>query len=44
MIIKIVLDMNVSQLDDEFVTAEDLGFADGEIIEDMEFIEEEQES
>ncbi len=44
MVIKIILDLNVSQLDEEFVTAEDLGFADGEIIEDMEFIEEEQES
>lgn len=44
MIIKIVLDMNVSQLDEEFISAEDLGFADGEIIEDMEFIEDEQES
>ena len=44
MVIKIVLVMSVSQLDEEFVTAEDLGFADGEIIEDMEFIEEEQES
>ncbi len=43
-VIKIILDMNVSQLDDEVVTAEDLGFADGEIIEDLEFIEEEQES
>ena len=40
MVIKIILDLNVSQLDEEFVTAEDLGFADGEIIEDMEFIEE----
>lgn len=43
-VIKIVLDMTVSQVDEEFVTAEDLGFADGEIIEDMEFIEDEQES
>ena len=44
MVIKIILDLNVSQLDEEFVTAEDLGFAEGEIIEDMEFIQEEQES
>lgn len=43
-VIKIVLDMTVSQVDEEFVTAEDLGFTDGEIIEDMEFIEDEQES
>lgn len=43
-VIKIVLDMTVSQVDEEFVTADDLGFADGEIIEDMEFIEDEQES
>lgn len=43
-VIKIVLDMTASQVDDEFVTADDLGFADGEIIEDMEFIEDEQES
>lgn len=43
-VIKIVLDMTVSQVDDAFVTADDLGFADGEIIEDMEFIEDEQES
>lgn len=44
MIIKIVLDMSVSKLDEEFVSAEDLGFADGEIIEDVEFIEDEQGS
>ncbi len=37
-VIKIVLDRNMSKLDDE-VTAEDLGFIDGEIIEDDEFIE-----
>ncbi len=43
-VIKIVLDMNVSKLDEEFITADDLGFADGEIIEDMEFIEEDQEA
>jgi len=43
-VIKVILDMNISQVDDAFVTAEDLGFADGEIIEDMEFIEDEQES
>ena len=37
-IIKLILDRNMSQMAEEF-TAEDLGFADGEIIEDMEFIE-----
>ncbi len=42
-IIKLILDRNMSQMAEEF-TAEDLGFADGEIIEDMEFIEEEKES
>lgn len=42
-IIKIILDMNMSKLDDE-ITADDLGFADGEIIEDVDLLEEEQES
>ena len=43
-IIKIILDMSVSKLDEEFISADDLGFTDGEIIEDMEFIEEDQEA
>ena len=40
-IIKIVLDMNMNKLDDE-ITADDLGFKDGEILEDidMELVEE----
>lgn len=43
-VIKIILDMNMNKLDDE-ITAQDLGFADGEILEDMdmELVEEEQE-
>ena len=44
MVIKLVLYFQVSKLEDEYITADDLGFADGEIIEEMEFIEEEQES
>ncbi len=42
-VIKMILDRNMSQMDEQF-TAEDLGFADGEIIEDVELIEDEQES
>ncbi len=42
-VIKLILDKNMSVMDEEF-TAQDLGFADGEIIEDMEFIEEDKES
>ncbi len=34
-IIKIILDRSISSLDEEF-TAEDLGFIDGEILEDEE--------
>ena len=41
-VIKIILDRNMSQMDEE-ITAQDLGFADGEIIPDMEFVEEEKE-
>lgn len=40
-IIKIILDMNMTQLDDEF-TADDLGFVDGEILEDEETTDEEE--
>jgi hypothetical protein len=43
-VIKIILDMSVSKLDEEFISADDLGFTDGEIIEDMEFIEEDHEA
>ena len=43
-VIKIILDMSVSKLDEEFISADDLVFTDGEIIEDMEFIEEDQEA
>lgn len=35
-IIKIVLDINMRKLDDEQLTADDLGFTDGEILEDMD--------
>lgn len=42
-VIKVILDMNMSHLDEEFITAQDLGFADGEILEDMELIEEEEQ-
>ncbi len=38
-VIKIILDMNMAKLDDK-VTAEDLGFIDGEILEDEEVTEE----
>ena len=40
-IIKIILDMNMTKLDDEF-TADDLGFVDGEILEDEETTDEEE--
>lgn len=44
-IIKVIFDMNMSQLDEKGITADDLGFADGEIIEDVELIDDgEQES
>ncbi len=43
-VIKIILDMSVSKLDEEWSAAEDRGVTDGEIIEDMEFIEEDQEA
>ena len=43
-VIKIILDMSVSKLDEEFISADDLGFTDGEIIEDMAFIEADQEA
>lgn len=44
-IIKIVLDINMKKLDDEQLTADDLGFTDGEILEDMDLgvIEEEEQ-
>lgn len=42
-VIKFILDMNISQLDDE-ITADDLGFVDGEIIEEEELFEENQEN
>lgn len=35
-IIKIVLDINMKKLDDGQLTADDLGFTDGEILEDMD--------
>lgn len=35
-IIKIVLDISMKKLDDEQLTADDLGFTDGEILEDMD--------
>lgn len=41
-VIKIVLDAN-SQKDADELTADDLGFADGEILEDIEVSEEEME-
>lgn len=43
-IIKIVLDINISKMDDEELTADDLGFTDGEILEDidLEVVEDEQ--
>lgn len=44
-IIKVVLDINISKADDEELTADDLGFTDGEILEDidLETIEDGQE-
>ena len=42
-VIKFILDINISQLDDE-ITADDLGFVDGEIIEEEELFEENQEN
>ncbi len=43
-VIKIVLDRNMNKLDND-ITADDLGFADGEILEDMdmELVEEDKE-
>lgn len=35
-IIKVVLDINMKKLDDDQLTADDLGFTDGEILEDMD--------
>lgn len=42
-VIKIILDRNLSQMDEKF-TADDLGFADGEIIEDVDIIEDEEKN
>ncbi len=44
-IIKIVLDINLKKMDEDQLTADDLGFTDGEILEDMDLgvIEEEDE-
>lgn len=43
-VIKVIFDRNMSQIDDVRITAEDLGFVDGEIIEDVEFVDGEQEA
>ncbi len=44
-IIKIVLDINITKMNEDELTADDLGFTDGEILEDvdLEVIEDGQE-